>query len=278
MKTDIFGYLDYRAFLQAAYTELKESKPHFSYRWFSKRAGAASPSHLKLVMNGERNLSPRMAKGFAHALGLNATEAEFFICLVAMNQAKTTDERARHFEQLSLLGDFRETETIDRRQYDYYRLWYCIPIRELVARPDFREDPAWVASQLRPRILPEQAAEALKLIEELGLIERDKSGRMVHGNSLVSTGPELRLLALRKFHQKMLTLSREALDNIPVDEREIGGVTLRLTERQFTALRERMRELRQEILQLDGRDDGPQAVYQVSFQIIPLSQFSEETQ
>jgi uncharacterized protein (TIGR02147 family) len=277
LKTDVFGYMDYRAFLKAAYAELKESKPYFSYRWFSKKAGVGSPSHLKLVINAERNLSPKTARAFAGALGITSSETDFFLCLVAMNQSKTLEERAREFEKLSFLAGFRETETIDRRQYDYYRLWYCIPIRELVARSDFREDPEWIADQMRPRILPEQAAAALELIEELGLIKRCQDGTLRHDKSLVSTGPELNLLALRQFHQKMLTLSREALDSIPIAEREIGGVTLRLTKRQFCALRERMRDLRKEILQLDGKEDGSQAVYQVSFQIIPISRFSEDS-
>lgn len=60
---EVYGYLDYRAFLADLYTAKKARG--FSYRSFSRRAGLSSPNYLKLVIDGQRNLSAKMAERFA---------------------------------------------------------------------------------------------------------------------------------------------------------------------------------------------------------------------
>jgi uncharacterized protein (TIGR02147 family) len=191
-----------------------------------------------------------------------------------MNQAATTEERSRWYDELSALPPYRAAHRLQRSQYDYYARWYCIPIRELVARSDFREDAAWIAAQLRPTIKPSEAEEALTLLQELGLLTRDEGGALRQDQPLLTTGPELRLLSLRRFHQQMLHRAEEAMDGIPLAEREVGGVTLRLTDAQVRHLKQRLFELRQEVLQLDGTASGPQAVHHFAFQLFPVTTYS----
>src|SRR5689334_749136 len=97
----VYGYLDYRAFLRDHYAAKKASSRAFSYRSFSKRAGVASPNYLKLVIEGKRNLSAKMAERFGHACGLDADASRYFVNLVAFNQAKTSIERAQCYDRLT---------------------------------------------------------------------------------------------------------------------------------------------------------------------------------
>ncbi|MCB9620237.1 MAG: TIGR02147 family protein, partial [Sandaracinus sp.] len=46
---DVYGYLDYRAYLRDFYETKKAAGRGFSFRSFSKRAGLKSPNYLKLV-------------------------------------------------------------------------------------------------------------------------------------------------------------------------------------------------------------------------------------
>lgn len=273
----VFHYMDYRQFLRDAYQAFKSTSAKFSYRYFAQKAGVGSPSFLKLVMEGQRNLSPKTALRFAAAFKLNKQETRFFVTLVAMNQAKTTQDRAHYYEELSRIPKYRETKLLERSQYDYYERWYCIPIRELVARADFQEDPAWIAAQLRPPITRTQAQEAMSLLLALGLVTRDESGRLRQASSLVSTPPELTSLAVRSFHREMLHRAASALDAIPLEEREVGGVTVRLTAAQMRLLVARMAEIRREVLQLDGIGEGAEAVYHFAYQLFPVSQPSADT-
>ncbi len=267
----IYDYLEYRVWLRDAWTWLRAQSKTHSYRWFSKKAGLGSPSYLKHVIDGDRNLTEDTAARFVKALDLGPQEAKYFHALVRMNQAHSTEERAQWYEVLSALPPYRETRKLDRSQYEYYARWYCVPIRELVARADFIEDPAWIAAQLRPPIKISEAREALTLLLELGLLSRRADGSLEQAEPLLSTGPQLRLLSLRRFHQQMLHRAEAAMDQVPLEEREVGGVTLRLTAPQFRYMKQRMFELRQEVLQLDGAGTGPEAVYHFAFQLFPVT-------
>ncbi|MCO4768683.1 MAG: TIGR02147 family protein [Deltaproteobacteria bacterium] len=269
----IYDYLEYRAWLRDAWEHLRAQSRSYSYRWFSRKAGFGSPSYLKHVIDGDRNLSDDTASRCAKAFELGPQEAKYFRALVRMNQAASTEERSQWYDVLSALPPYRETQKLQRSQYDYYARWYCIPIRELVARSDFREDPQWIAHQMRPHIKPSEASEALALLQDLGMLGRDADGRLQQETPLLTTGPELRLLSLRRFHQQMLRRAEEAMDQVPLPEREVGGVTLRLTESQVRHLKQRLFELRQEVLQLDGAAHGDQAVHHFAFQLFPVTSY-----
>jgi uncharacterized protein (TIGR02147 family) len=73
----VYSYTDYRRFLADHYAYAKAAHG-FSFRAFSQRAGIRSSNYLRLVIDGERNLSAPMAVRFAKGCGLAAESAEFF--------------------------------------------------------------------------------------------------------------------------------------------------------------------------------------------------------
>ena len=97
----IFDYLDYRAFLRDMFKYRKQQAKHFSYRFFARKSGFKSPNFLKLVTDGDRNLSyesiTKVAKGFS----LKKQEQEYFEYLVLMNQAGTHDEKNRYYIKMA---------------------------------------------------------------------------------------------------------------------------------------------------------------------------------
>ena len=60
----IFEFIDYRKYLDIYYKEQKEKTHFFSYRYFSQRAEIASPSFLKHVIDGKRNLTRPVIEKF----------------------------------------------------------------------------------------------------------------------------------------------------------------------------------------------------------------------
>ena len=85
----MFAFLDYRAYLRAFYEEAKQ-RCAFSYRAFARRAKLRSPNYLKLVIDGERNLSPAMSQRFAEACGLSGEAVEYFQELVGFAHAHSS--------------------------------------------------------------------------------------------------------------------------------------------------------------------------------------------
>src|SRR5688500_3926269 len=121
---DVFAYLDYRAFLRDYYIEQKARGRGFSYRVFSRRAGLRSPNYLKLVIDGERNLTGEMALRFAKACTLADDEAEYLADLVVFNQASTATERARAYAKLTGARRFRQAHKLDLAHDAYYSQWF----------------------------------------------------------------------------------------------------------------------------------------------------------
>jgi len=259
----VFDYLDYRAFLRDYYRDQKANGRAFSFRAFAQRAGIRSFNFLQLVMKGQRDLSAQMALHFAKGCGLKGHQAEYFCEIVAFGQAKTSEERNRAYERLARFRQFRTAHKLEPAQAAYHGKWFIPAIRELVALPDFVEDPKWIASSLRPAISPAQAKEALSVLVDLGLIVRDAEGFLRQSEPLITTGEGPLGHHIVNYHRAMLEQAGLALDDVPREERDISSLTLCVSDRAFQLICERMNAFRRELLQLAELDRPADRVVQI---------------
>ena len=270
---DVFSYLDYRAFLRDYYLRGKE-RGRVSFRSFSRRAGLKSPNYLKLVMDGDRNITDSMAQRFATALGLSHEAASYFCELVRFCQAKTLAERAEHHQKLTGFQRYREIRPLDAAHAAYHATWYLPAVRELAARRDFREDPGWIARTLWPSISFDEAQTALRTLLELGLLVRDAKGGIHQGEPLLSTGAEVMSLNVARYHQTMLARAAASIEEVPAAERDISSLTLCLGADGIRRLKDRLRAFRRELLEISALEKSPEQVVQLNLQLFPLSRLS----
>ena len=268
---DVFQYLDYRAFLRDWYTEHNSGGRTLSYRAFARRAGLKSPNYLKLVIEGARNLSSKMAEQFAKALGLDGEPAGYFVDLVAFNQASTQKERNRQYSRLTSFRSYKKAHRLDIAHAAYHSAWYLPAIRELAATPRFQSDPEWVGNALLPPITRAEAQRALETLIELGMLVREPDGRLRQAEALVSTGPETKGLFIANYHRAMMERAAAAIDLIPPEERDISSLTLCTGEDGIQRLKARVQRFRRELLEQSEMEDDPVRVVQLNFQIFPLS-------
>lgn len=274
---DVFRYQDYRRFLAEEYSARKKSVYGFSYRSFAQRVGSTAPNYLKLVTDGQRNLTSEMAARFAQALDLSSEEQSFFCDLVAFNQASTVAERQHRYEALGRHRRYKQAFRLDRAHAKYHAEWYIPAIRELVGTASFQSDPKWIGKKLRPSISAREAESALAVLVELGLVTVDADGHYKQSDPLVSTGDEAPLgHHVVTYHRKMLEQAAAALDHVPRAEREIGSLTLAVSPAEAARLKERLYALRQELLQasLEGPAEERTEVVQINFQLFPLTRLT----
>jgi uncharacterized protein (TIGR02147 family) len=268
---DVFAYRDYRAFLGAYYARRKAEKNGFSHAEFSQHIGLRSPNYLKLVIDGDRNLTSELAVRFGEGCGLRDDSLRYFCALVAFNQAKTARERSLHYEKLQGFRRFRATHKLDAAQSAYYSQWFIPAVYELCARNDFRDDPRWIARALLPPVSTRQAAQALSVLAELGLLVRDGRRRWKQADAVVET-PEGPLgHHVVQFHRAMMQRAAEALDLVPRAEREIASLTLCLSEERMHELKAELEAFRERLLQRYMKDERPERVLQVNLHMFPLS-------
>lgn len=277
-RPDVGRYTDYRAFLRAAIAYQKSLDPAFSYAVLAERAGFRAKSYLKHVADGARNLAVASAPEVAEALGLDARETRIFQVMVALGGARSDAERELELRRLQRLTRQDEVARLRAEQYEAYARWFPMVIRELVDTEGFEEDPKWIARRLRPKIRADAAARALQLLERTGLLTRDDEGRLTtEVSQTVTTGPEVRSLAVRRFHAQMLEHAIAALDGVPQAERDITSVTLSLTRAQYERMTQRLQELRREVTRLweaEASDTrrADKEVYQLTLALHPATQ------
>jgi uncharacterized protein (TIGR02147 family) len=269
-RIDVFGYLDYRAFLRDYYAERKEHGRGFSFRAFATAADLKSPNYLKLVMDGARNLTPQMAERFAAACGLRDEAAAYFVDLVGFNQARTPTERNAHYARLTSFRGWRKAHKLELSHAIYHSTWYIPAIRELATRADFRADPEWIARMMVPAISKAEAQRALAVLLELGLLV-EENGAVRQGEALVSTGPETGWVHIGNYHRMMMERAAAAIDLIDRADRDISSLTLCLSEGGLRTIKERIQRFRRELLDLSASEDDALQVVQVNFQLFPLS-------
>lgn len=269
-KPHIYEYSNYRFFLQDMYKHLKLTSRAFSFRYFSRKAGFRSPNFYKLVMDGQRNLSGESVMKFAKALKLNPSETKFFHNLVMMQQSDNLEEKKHYTELVLKSKSYRKAHPLSKDQFDYLSQWYVIPIREMLCLKGFQGDSQWIASQLQPEITPTQASEALELLQKLGLAKENADGTWQQTDRIISTGDEIESIAAVQYHKQMIEKAAGSLTQSP-ETRDVSSVTLTLSEETYKKLRSRIRDFRKELLAIAEAEQDPENVYQMNFQVFPLT-------
>jgi uncharacterized protein (TIGR02147 family) len=260
---DVFSYLDYRRLLRDYYVARKAAQRGFSYRVFARGVGVRSPSHLKRVIDGERNLSSDSAGRCARAIGLRGESADYFGALVRFNQSQSRDDRERAYDHMRSFLGYRKAHFIDARYADYHAHWWVPAVREMVLRQDFRDDSHWIARQLLPPIRPAEAEAALETLFDLGMLVRCVDGRIRQAEAVVSTGPETSGIHIARYHETMMTRAAESISLVPGEERFISSLTFCVGPSGFATVRERVQRFRQELISLLAEEPEGDQVLQL---------------
>lgn len=174
---NVFDFEDYREYLRAWFRFRKSGARGYSFGVFAKRAGTSSRSHLKLVMDGRRNLGPAMVERYVHGLSLAGEEARCFRALVRWCQARTEVERETARGDLHRIRTLHGTRRLEAGEAEgLIRQWEAMMVLSMTTLKGFRPDPAWIVRRTRGRISREGARAAVGWLRRNGYFAR-KRGR-----------------------------------------------------------------------------------------------------
>ncbi len=268
---NVFDYMDYRAFLRDVYQENKARNSAYSCRFIAQKVGFKSASFFSQILNGRSNISLSMAARFAAFLKLKRKEIDFFEALVLFNQAKSHEEKKQGFERLMAFRSSR-VRIVGADQYAFYDKWYYTAIRELLHFQPFAGDYEALAKRMSPPIKASEARQAVALLLKLGMICKNSQGRYVRADAVSSsTGYAAQATAIRNFQLQTLALAGEALERFPRDTRSVSTLTFSLSPKGFKAIEEELSGFRRKLLKIAEGDEAEDTVYQVNFQIYPMT-------
>lgn len=263
-------YNNFRIFVRDYYAERKD-RSGFTWRDFAKAAGYSSPVFLKLVCDGKANLSEAGVERVASAIGLVGVDLQYFRLLVSFNQEKDSAAKKQAFAEMRKLAKDNETAVVGEDQYDYYESWLNPVIREVAPLMN-GATPAKMAEQVLFDADTAKVKKSLKLLQKTGLLEKGEQGEFKQGNKSITTGSlEVASLAIREMHRQMGELAVQSLDQVPVDERDISGLTIGISEDAFAKIAKEIADFRRRVSSIVMEDSGNERVYRLNVQLFPLT-------
>ncbi len=270
VEPDVLKYTNYRVYLRDYYEFKKKTVPAFSLRFFAEKAGLSSHAHLKLTIDGKRNITKNTVIKLIHGLGLENQRAAYFESLVFFNQAQTDADKQVYYAQLLKASPRSKLHKMDKAQFRIFREWHHSAILEMVALKDFRPIPDWISKRLRGAVTPAQVTESLKLLVELGLLVKTANGYRQR-DPLITTDDEVQDLMVKMYHLQMLKLSASMISDLPAAERDISALTFSIRREDFPNLKKHLQLMRKELLDFSAKAGEAEDVVQVNIQLYPLT-------
>ncbi len=266
---DIFEYYDYRKYLLDLVEYERKRTPVFSNRYIVQKAGFKSPTALKHVIDGKRNLSLESANRFATALKIEGIRRHYFLTLVLFNQTTSLEEREKYLNELLELRRTDNPSRLNEEQYDVFSKWYHLAIKELIELPDYKNSSKWIGRVLSPQISANEAADSINLLKRVGLIEK-QDGAFRPVNKVLVTDERVRSVKVIEYHRQMIQLGADSITRFRPEEREVSGTTIRVNKEEFRSVVAMVRELRRKLLALAAKSTDGDQIYQLNFQLFPL--------
>ncbi|MGE5671257.1 MAG: TIGR02147 family protein [Fibrobacterota bacterium] len=268
---DIYSYTNYRQYLQDFFVSKKKQNSRFSLKVFADKAGFKARDHILRVMNGQSNISYEGGRKLGLAMDLSEKELDYFSTMILFNQAKTGDAREHYFDKLSSVCKATDISRLRQDQYSYFAEWYVSALRSFLPLFNFDNDYAAIGRFFDPPISAPQVRKAIELLEQLGLLSVDKNGKYSVASLSVSTGDEVKSLALASFHRQSLELAIRSINKTQPESRDISGVTMSVSQNGFEQIKREIQAFRKKIMSIAENDRAEDRVVQCNIQLFPLT-------
>lgn len=264
-------HLDYKAYLEQLYRGIKNQIKGYTYLEFAYDLGFSHTNVIHRIIKGKRPLTPKAANRIAAALDLAAKDHKYFVALSEYHYTNDSQKRADIFKAMLEMKNKRVRSTIAKGQLAYFNEWFHPVVREMMSLKYFKSDASWIARKARPHIRKDQAEASLKLLQELGLAKQTPTGAFVPDATTITTGDEVRSMAIVGYHMAMIDLARNAITTVGAAERDISAITIAINPEMMRAIKAEIQTFRKKLLALSETVPDKSQIYQVNFQLFPLT-------
>ncbi|MBF0431012.1 MAG: TIGR02147 family protein [Fibrobacteria bacterium] len=273
---DIFDYLDYRKFISDWIDAKSSTGTRYSKRAMANELGCDS-AFLIRVIQGKKSLTDKFIPGLAAILQLNKSELHYLKLLLQFDKTRASVKKKELLDRLTRLRK-KKTRILDYRHYEFYDKWYYTVVREILDYFKFKDDFATLARQLEPPIRAYEAKKAIRVLEKLQLIKKDKSGYYTKSDPVISTGEGWTSVAIANYQLGNMELAKAAFEKYSSEARDFSTLTLSLSSTTMVEIIKRLRQFRSDCLDLASKDDQANCVYQMNFQTFPVSKINKGRQ
>ena len=114
-----------------------------------------------------------------------------------------------------------------------------------------------------------QVAEAISVLEELGMLRRLAGGVYEATDCHWTTEPEAYSLAVKNHALELLGIAGELLKSVPPRERQYNTLMFQVSETGFQTIKERIRQFQEELRDILDRDQNEDRIYTLTMSLFP---------
>jgi len=269
----VFEFLDYRKYMQAFYDERKRISA-FSWREFSRIAGFSSSNYMKLVCDGKSRLSKVGVEQVAVAMELEGSAKEYFKEMVVFADSCDEQKKKSSFARMQELAKENKVRTLAGDAYAYFSNWYNPVLREL-APMNPGAKPLELSKLCYPELNATEIRQSLDFMVQAGLLKKRSEYHYEQTEKVVTGMPGCARPTMRPMHKQMAELAVNAVENIPVEERNFSGITMGISKKTFQRISQEVEKFRQKIVAIACEDQDGEQVYRLNLQLFPLTKRKE---
>ena len=135
--------------------------------------------------------------------------------------------------------------------------------------------PLELARRCYPVVSAADVRYALDFLTTKGFLKKEGDSYTQTQKSITGDA-EVMPMALRTMHRQMSRLATSAIDNCPVEERHITGITLGISPRNFERITKELDAFRQRLVAIAAEDNDYTQVYRLNMQLFPLTKKEDE--
>lgn len=245
---------DYRDILKLEYESRKARNQYYSLRAFAKSIGIGSGA-LSEILNGKRNLGLNKATSIVENLSFNPEEKTAFLNSVKEPVAKNATEDENENRQLTL------------EVFEIVSSPTCAAIFAASDLDHFVLDSEWIASKLS--LKRDEVDHALHLMRKVGLIETVNGVEEICDDYvLCPDGVPSR--AVKNYHHQMLDKASLAIEEQPVEKRDVSGISFALDCSELKKLKKDILQFQNRMIKKYSKGTKNQ-VYHIEVALFPLS-------
>lgn len=243
--------------IKREYMRRKSRNPAYSLRAFSLDVGV-SPSRLSQALNGQRQISRKMALKIVDHIELS--QPEYFAYIKALSiRSKSTSNEKLDSEKL----------VVDKKNFELIADPLHFAILSLVETVGFQSKNEWIANRLKSDVISVRLA--IENLIDLNFL-KNVDGKLVltHKSGIQTTDHEVNR-ALRKSHKKQLEHAIQCLETVPIELRDFTSEFMAIDVALLPEAKKLIRQFRKKLSKILESQEKKE-VYQLSVQLVPLTQ------
>lgn len=255
-------------YLQEEFERRVRKNSRYSLRAFARSLNV-NAAELSQVFRGSRRLSWKSAVTVSKAMGLTPAESKHLLNILQTEKGKKIGLDLVIDEQIEL-----HSSPVNPADFEKLGDWYHFAILNLIDTKGFE----WTATHIARRLglSPSEARIAMETLERSGMVQVLVNQGRKQGKSVKAfweVGSQMPSESIRRYHRQCLQKAIDALDTVPMDQREYRSVGIVVGAEDLGKIRAEVKHFTDLLMQRFERK-GKNHVYQIQVAVFPLTKES----